>query len=79
MLEKKLVVDMNMFLIYVKDIERYDSVFNLLQIEGKDIENSKIQTMIREDRGYPLISQHKGGDQIKCMKSQRLAEGHDST
>lgn len=28
-------------LIYVKDIERYDSVFNLLQIEGKDIE--KIQ------------------------------------
>lgn len=60
-------------LIYVKDIERYDSVFNLLQIEGKDIEKFKIQTMIREDRGYPLISQHKGGDQIKCMKSQRLA------
>lgn len=28
-------------LIYVKDIERYDSVFNLLQIEGKDIEKFK--------------------------------------
>ena len=28
-------------LIYVKDIERYDSVFNLLQTEGKDIEKFK--------------------------------------
>ena len=43
------------------------------KLKVKISKNSKIQTMIRADRGYPLISQHKGGDQIKCMKSQRLA------